>query len=250
MIMITKMKKMIRKGNEDFKRKSSKSQREHWSKRNKTRGVKDDSNWAIARGEERERLRRGEERADWIFERAKHRKDSRYEETRGDWYFERKEHRNSKHKQYSNTHCDKDDNECQNLRKQTFKKEGGRGKPNIKYDDTDEREYSAKNKFNHKMKSEEKQRGERFSKKEKKYNNFRKRNDNYKGETNMRGDDNNNNEENNFDFYHFDEQVQYAERHYSDESGKNRHEKRAKRRFSKTENDKRFVMEADFNQFY
>merc|ERR1712177_170552 len=102
------------------------------------------------------------------------------------------------------------------------------------------------------MKSGEKQRGERFSKKEKKYNSFRKRNDNYRGETNKRGDDNDNddNEENNFDFYHFDEQVQYAERHYSDEYGKNRHEKRAKRRFSKTENDKRFVMEADFNQFY
>jgi len=43
--------------------------RERWSKKNRTSGVKDDTNWVMKRGEEREKLRRGEERADWIFER-------------------------------------------------------------------------------------------------------------------------------------------------------------------------------------
>ena len=112
------------------------------------------------------------------------------------------------------------------------------------------REYSTKSKFNQKMKSEQRQRGERFTKKEKKHRNFKKNNGKTRGETNKWDDDDDNNDENSYKYYNFDEEVQYAERHYTDKSGKNRHEKRAKRRLSKRENEKKFVIEADFNQFY
>merc|ERR1719317_1332442 len=37
----------------------SKSKRGRWSKKNRTSGVKDDTNWVMKRGEEREKLRRG-----------------------------------------------------------------------------------------------------------------------------------------------------------------------------------------------
>merc|ERR1719370_31311 len=109
MVIILMMMKMMMKKILEVKK------REHWSTKNKTGGVKDDTNWAIKRGEDRAKLRRGEERADWIFERAKHRKDARYEESRGDWYFEKKEHRNSKHKDWN----DKKDDKISNMRKQS-----------------------------------------------------------------------------------------------------------------------------------
>merc|ERR1719233_2621297 len=70
LMLMMMMKMMMKKIIEDAQVKK----REHWSTKNKTGGVKDDTNWAIKRGEERAKLRRGEERADWIFERAKHRK--------------------------------------------------------------------------------------------------------------------------------------------------------------------------------
>jgi len=232
----------------------SKSKRGRWSKKNRTSGVKDDTNWVMKRGEEREKLRRGEERADWIFERAKHRTDTRYYETRGDWYFERKKHRNSKHKEWNKAeknHCDKDDYKCENMRKQSSRKNKREQRYNSYDDQSYKREFSRKAKFNQNNKNEEKQRGEKFSEKKRRGNSFKKNNYKYRGETNKwdEEEDKNTNDDN-YNYYHFDEEVHYAERHYNDESGKNKHEKRGKRRFSKTENDKNFVIEIDLDQCY
>ena len=111
------------------------------------------------------------------------------------------------------------------------------------------REYSTKTKFNQKMNNDKKQRGERFAKKEKKQRSYKKNNGKYRGETNQ-WDYDDDEDDNHYNSYQVNEEVHYAERHYNDESGKNRHEKRAKRKFSKRENDKKFVIEADFEQFY
>ena len=128
-----------------------------------------------------------------------------------------------------------------------------------KYDSNDDeemykhkREYSTKSKLNQKMHKEHKQRGERFTKKEKKQSRFKNKNNQYRGETNKWGDDDDDDDDNDndYNYYHFDEEVHFAERHFNDESGKNRYEKHEKRRFSKTENDKKFVIQADLNQFY
>jgi len=119
------------------------------------------------------------------------------------------------------------------------------------YDDQSyKREFSRKAKFNQNNKNEEKQRGEKFSEKKRRGNSFKKNNYKYRGETNKwdEEEDKNTNDDN-YNYYHFDEEVHYAERHYNDESGKNKHEKRGKRRFSKTENDKNFVIEEEEEEF-
>ena len=137
------------------------------------------------------------------------------------------------------------------MRKHTSRKNKREHRHNIYDDQSYKREYSRKSKFNQKPKNEEKQRGEKFTQKKREGNSFKKNNHRYRGETNRWDEEEEENkDDNNYKYYHFDEEVQYLERHYNDHSGKNKHEKRAKRRFSKTENDKNFVIEADFNQFY
>eukprot|EP00092_Neocalanus_flemingeri_P032915 GFUD01035797.1.p1 GENE.GFUD01035797.1~~GFUD01035797.1.p1 ORF type:complete len:1098 (-),score=439.90 GFUD01035797.1:633-3926(-) len=231
-----------RKEKKNFKNKKDDSKnRQYWTKENKTAEAESD-NWTVNRAEERDRMRRGEERSDWIFERAKHRKDARHEEKRGDWYFERKQQTDSdQHESYKSRRddCDKDDDECNNKRQKFSKKQRRERKYNKDEDD----KYTQDREFNQNKKSDKKQRGEKYVKSKSKYKTDKKDNRRYRGETDHGGDED-------YEYYQFDEKVHYAERHYNDKAGKNRHEKRAKRRFSKRENEKEFVIEADFEQFY
>eukprot|EP00092_Neocalanus_flemingeri_P032914 GFUD01035796.1.p1 GENE.GFUD01035796.1~~GFUD01035796.1.p1 ORF type:complete len:1098 (-),score=441.33 GFUD01035796.1:620-3913(-) len=230
------------KEKKNFKNKKDDSKnRQYWTKENKTAEAESD-NWTVNRAEERDRMRRGEERSDWIFERAKHRKDARHEEKRGDWYFERKQKTDSdQHESYKakRDDCDKDDDECNNKRQKFSKKQRRERKYNKDEDD----KYTQDREFNQNKKSDKKQRGEKYVKSKNKYKTDKKDNRRNRGETDQ-GDDED------YEYYQFDEEVHYAERHYNDRAGKNRHEKRAKRRFSKRENEKEFVIEADFEQFY
>eukprot|EP00092_Neocalanus_flemingeri_P001652 GFUD01001762.1.p1 GENE.GFUD01001762.1~~GFUD01001762.1.p1 ORF type:complete len:1286 (-),score=466.67 GFUD01001762.1:638-4495(-) len=218
-----------RKEKKNFKNKKDDSKnRQYWTKENKTAEAESD-NWTVNRAEERDRMRRGEERSDWIFERAKHRKDARHEETRGDWYTERKQ-RTDSDQQKQQTDSDQ----------QKFSKKQRRER---KYNKDEDDKYTEDREFNQNKKSDKKQRGEKYVKSKNKYKTDKKDNRRYRGETDQ-GDDED------YEYYQFDEEVHYAERHYNDRAGKNRHEKRAKRRFSKRENEKEFVIEADFEQFY
>eukprot|EP00092_Neocalanus_flemingeri_P032916 GFUD01035798.1.p1 GENE.GFUD01035798.1~~GFUD01035798.1.p1 ORF type:complete len:1214 (-),score=439.26 GFUD01035798.1:620-4261(-) len=230
------------KEKKNFKNKKDDSKnRQYWTKENETAEGESD-NWTVNRAEERDRMRRGEERSDWIFERAKHRKDARHEEKRGDWYFERKQKTDSdQHESYKakRDDCDKDDDECNNKRQKFSKKQRRERKYNKDEDD----KYTQDREFNQNKKSDKKQRGEKYVKSKNKYKTDKKDNRRNRGETDQ-GDDED------YEYYQFDEEVHYAERHYNDRAGKNRHEKRAKRRFSKRENEKEFVIEADFEQFY
>eukprot|EP00092_Neocalanus_flemingeri_P017259 GFUD01018662.1.p1 GENE.GFUD01018662.1~~GFUD01018662.1.p1 ORF type:complete len:1085 (+),score=424.13 GFUD01018662.1:56-3310(+) len=217
------------KEKKNFKNKKDDSKnRQYWTKENKTAEAESD-NWTVNRAEERDRMRRGEERSDWIFERAKHRKDARHEEKRGDWYTERKQ-RTDSDQQKQQTDSDQ----------QKFSKKQRREK---KYNKDEDDKYTQDRDFNQNKKSDKKQRGEKYVKSKNKYKTDKKDNRRYRGETDQ-GDDED------YEYYQFDEEVHYAERHYNDRAGKNRHEKRAKRRFSKRENEKEFVIEADFEQFY
>merc|ERR1711915_468213 len=114
-------------------------------------------------------------------------------------------------------YCDKDDDDCKNLHKKSSKQDR-RGRKYVDIESESEgksKRYSETKKFE----NSNKQRGETHKK-----SIHKKKGEKQRGER-KRWDDGD------FDSYHFNEEVHYSERHYDDASGRERHERRAKRRF-------------------